>query len=175
MENTQKPGSKIMLHYGIILGVASILMSVVLFALGMHYDQDWKQGTFGIIITIAVIFLGIKKYKEFNEGYLTLGEAIKTGLGIALIGGIISVIYTLIFMNFIEPDFIDNLMTKAEETLLEQFPDFSDEQLEQAIAMQRKMASPLILSAFSLIGSLFFGLIISLVSGLILKKNKEQY
>ena len=175
MENTQKPSSKIALHYGIILGIASILVSVIFFALNMHYDQDWKQGTLGGLITIAIIFIGIKKYKEFNEGYLSVGDAIKTGLGIALIGGIISVIYSLIFMNFIEPDFIANMMEKVEQMTIEKYPNFTDEQIEQALAMQKKFMSPMIMTAMSLIVSLFFGLIISLISGLILKKTKEQY
>jgi len=175
MENEQKPNSKIALNYGILLGAASILVSVTLYALGMQYDQDWKQGTFGILVMIIVIFLGIKKYKELNGGFLTVGEAIKTGVGIALIGSIISLLYSFIFMNYIEPDFITNISAKAEQNMLENYPELTDEQIEQALSMTKKMTSPAIMTSIGLITSLIFGLIISSITGFILKKNKEQY
>ncbi len=174
MENQQKSTSKITLHYGIILGVVSILLSVILYALGMHYDQDWKQATFGFLIMATVIYLAIKKYKDFNDGYLTIGEAIKTGIGVAVVGSIISVVYSLIFMNFIEPDFIANVMEKAEVQMIEQNPNLTDDQVEQGLAFVEKLTSPLVISAISIMGGLFYGLIISLIIGLVLKKNKEE-
>jgi len=174
MDTEKKSSSKISLHYGIILGIVSVLISVVVYALGMQYDQDWKMGSIGIIAMIALIFLGIKKFKEFNDGYLTVGQALKTGIGIALIGGIISVIYSYIFMTFIEPDFMANTMAKAQETMMEQNPNMSDEQIEQATAMMNKFSGPAITSAFTLIGSLFFGFIIALISGFILKNDPNK-
>jgi len=174
MDTEKKSSSKISLHYGIILGIISVLISVVVYALGMQYDQDWKMGSIGIIAMIALIFLGIKKFKEFNDGYLTLGQALKTGIGIALIGGIISVIYTYVFMTIIEPDFMANTMVKAQEQMMEQNPNLTDEQVEQATAMMSKFSSPAITSAFALMGSLFFGFIIALVSGLIQKNTPNN-
>lgn len=174
MENQQKPTSKITLHFGVILGIISILISVIIYALGMQYDQDWKTGTIGIIAMVVIIFLGIKKLKEFNDGYLTLGQALKTGVGIALIGSIISVTYSLIFMNFIEPDFLENMLAKTEVQMIEKFPNFSDEQIDQQIDMMRKFSTPAISSAFGLIGNLFFGFVISLISGFIQKNEPNK-
>ncbi len=174
MENQQKSTNKTALHFGIILGIVSILISVIIYALGMQYDQDWKTGMIGFLAMAIIVFLGIKKYKEFNGGFLTLGEAIKTGIGIALIGGIISVIYSYVFMNFIEPDFIANTMAGAEEKMLERNPNLTDEQIEQALSISKKMMSPGIMSAIGILWSLFLGLIISLISGLILKKTEDQ-
>ncbi len=173
MENQQKSTNKTALHFGIILGIVSVLISVIIYALGMAYDQDWKTGMIGFIAMAIIIFLGIKKYKELNEGYITLGQAIKTGVGIALIGGIISVIYSYLFMNFIEPDFVVNTMAGAEEKMLERNPNLTDEQIEQALSISKKMMSPVIMSAIGIVWSLFLGLIISLVSGLILKKTED--
>jgi len=174
MEDQQKPTNKTALQFGIILGIVSILISVIIYALGMAYDQDWKTGMIGFLAMIIIIFLGIKKYKEFNGGFLTLGEALKTGITIALIGAIISVIYSYVFMNFIEPDFIANTMAGAEEKMLERNPNLTDEQIEQALSFSRKMMSPGIMSQIGLLWSVFLGFIISLISGLILKKTEDQ-
>lgn len=173
MEDQQKPTNKTAIQFGIILGIVSVLISVIIYALGMAYDQDWKTGMIGFLAMSIIIFLGIKKYKEFNDGFLTLGEAIKTGITIALIGGIISVVYSYLFMNFIEPDFVLNTMAGAEEKMLERNPNLTDEQIEQALSISKKMMSPGVMSAIGIVWSLFLGLIISLVSGLILKKTED--
>ncbi len=171
MENQPIPAKSVIINYGLYLGIASVLISVIVYALGMQYDQDWKMGSLGIIAMAVIIFLGIKKYKELNSGYLTIGQALKTGIGIALIGGIISVIYSFIFMNFIEPDFMANTMEKAEQQMIEKYPNLTDEQIETQIEMMQKFSTPAITSAFALIASLFIGFVISLISGFIQKKE----
>ena len=173
MEEQQKPTSKITLHYGVILGVVSILISVIIYAMGMQYDEDWKSWI-GIIAMAAIVFLGIKKFKEFNGGYLTIGQALKTGVGIALIGSIISLLYFFIFVSFIEPDFLANKMALGETKMLEMYPNLTDEQIEQQLEMQKKFATPAIMSAFALVFSLFFGFVFSLISGFIQKNEPNK-
>ena len=113
----------------------------------------------------------IKKVKELNGGFLSLSDALKTGLGIALISGLISVIYTYIFTTIIEPDFFINLAQIQEQKLID--AGMTDEQIETQLGLMAKMSGPMITSAFAIIGSLFFGFIISLIAGLIMKESKE--
>lgn len=174
MENQEITPKQIMLNYGLILGFASILINVVVYAAGKTYDQHWSVGIVSIIITVAVIILGIKKIKELNNGFLSLSEALKTGLGIALISGLIAVVYTLIFTNFIEPEFFARMMEVQQQKTLEAFPNFTDEQLEASMEMAKKMSGPVMTSAIAIIGSLFIGFIISLIGGLIMKKSDEE-
>jgi hypothetical protein len=139
-----------------------------------HQEQDLITRSTGLIAMIIIIFLGIKKFREFNNGYLKIGQALKTGIGIALIGAVISLIYTFIFLNYIEPNYMDELMEIQEQTMIENFPDFTDEQIETQMEMVRKFSTPAMTTAFALIISIFFGFIISLISGLILKKSDEE-
>ena len=174
MENQEITPKQIMLNYGLMLGFASILINVVLYAAGKTYDQHWSVGVVSIIITVAVITLGIKKIKDLNGGFLSLSEALKTGLGIALISGLIAVVYTLIFTNFIEPEFFARMMEVQQQKMLEAYPNFTDEQLEASMEMAKKMSGPVMTSAIAIIGSLFLGFIISLIGGLIMKKSDEE-
>lgn len=174
MENQTASPKQIILNYGVILATISILLNVIMYALGKHYEQDWKMGVIGFVIMAAVIFMGIKKFKEFNGNILSLGQALKTGMGIALIAGLIGVVYTLIFMNIIEPDFMDKMMEIQRQNMIENYPNLTDEQIDMQMEMGKKFANPWVSSAFQLIGSLFFGFIIALVSGLILKKEAAQ-
>jgi hypothetical protein len=175
MENQKSTSSKqVMLNYGLILGVVSVILSVAIYAMGKIYDQGFGVMAASFVIMAVIIFMGIKNFKEGNNNLLSLGEAIKIGLGIALVGAIISVLYNQIFINFIEPDFMENMMKVGQEKMLEQNPNMTDEQLEMAIGMQEKFSSPFIGAAMGIIGSLFFGFIISLIEGLILKRTEED-
>ena len=103
MTNQQQPAKNIMINYGLYLGLASILFHVILFALGKHLEQDWKVSVISLVISTVLIVLGIKKYKEVNNGILTFGQGLKTGIGIAMVSSVVYIVYTLIFMNFISP------------------------------------------------------------------------
>jgi len=174
MENQEITPKQIMLNYGLLLGFAAVLINVALYSMGKTYEPHWSVGVISIGVTVVIIILGIKKIKELNGGFLSLSEALKTGLGIALISGIISVVYMLIFSNFIEPEYFSRMMEVQQQKMLETYPNFTDEQLEASMEMAKKMSGPAISSAIAIIGSLFFGFIISLIGGLIMKKTDEE-
>lgn len=175
MENKPNLSKNVMLTYGLYLGLASILISVIYYVLGMAYENDWKKSVISIAVSGIIVFLGIKKIKEGSDGFLSMGQAIKTGLGISLVAAVISIVYTIIFMMFIEPEFVNNLAEVSRQKMYETNPELTEEQVEMSMGIVKKMSSPVMLSAFILIASLFFGLIISLISGLILKKQPSTY
>ena len=175
MENQKSTSAKqIMLNYGLFLGLASILIAVVNFAFGDAYKPHWSISIISGVASIIIIVLGFKKLKESNGNLLSLGEALKTGLGIALISGIIYVIYLYAFTNFIEPEYYTNLTKVQEATMIESYPNMTDEQLENALEMSKKFSGFGMISAITLIMSLFFGFIISLIAGLIMKRTEED-
>lgn len=174
MEEQKLHARKFIINYGILLGLISIVLSVIMYVMNMHMTQNWIAGLLGFIAMVIVIVLGINQYKKSNGSYLTLSQAIKIGVGIALIAGIMGAIYQLIFINFIEPDFIENMMEMQYNQMIEKNPNMSKEQLEMSIEMGKKFSSPWITSAISIIASLFFGLIISLFAGLVMKKENTH-
>lgn len=173
MENNKTSATQIMLNYGLILAFITILVAIANYAFGNVYDPHWSVSVLNAALTIIIIVFGLKKLKESNNGLLSLGQALKTGLGIALISGIVYVIYFYVFVNFIEAEYFINAAKVAEDKIITQYPNMSDEQLEAAVAMSQKMSSFGMISAIVLIMSLFFGFIISLIAGLIMKKTEE--
>jgi len=107
-----------------------------------------------------------------NEGFLSIGESLKTGLAIAAIAGVIGSIFTYIFVTFIEPDFVVNMLEATRIKMIDQNPEMTEEQMKMALGMTEKMMSPGILVAIGMIASLFFGFIVSLIAGLIMKQNR---
>ena len=173
-DQAQVSRKSIMLNYGLILGFVSIITALVNYVFGSIYEPHWSLMVASLAITTIIIVLGLKKVKEMNSGFLSVGEAIKIGLGISLISALIYVVYLLIFYNFIEPDFFKNMTQVQEQVILENYPNLTDEQLEAAKKNAAMFANTGVNLTVTIIVSLFFGLIISLISGLVMKKSKED-
>lgn len=174
MENQKNQTQQIIINNGLILGFVSVLYAILRYAMGKHLENDWTVSLISFILMLAVIGFGINQFKKTNEGFLTIGEGLKIGVGIALVGGIISVIYTFIFTNYIEPDFANQLLILQEQQILEKYPEFTDEQLESAANMTKKFTTPTAMALMGIMASLFFGLIVSLLVSLFMRKSKEN-
>ena len=173
MEDQQKPTKKIALNYGVYLGFASVLLSVILFATGQHLERNLLTNLLGIAIIAVFIILGIKQYKQSNNGFLTLGQGLKTGIGIALIGALISVVYTVIFAKFIEPTFIDQVVEMQRQQLLDN-PSMTDEMIERMEKGTRDYFY-IATTGMILIVNLFLGFVISLIASLAMQKKENEY
>ncbi len=171
MENQQPSIQKIALNYGVLLALLSIALQVISFVLDAHIDRPWWLSVLQMIISVGIIVMGLKAYREANAGYLTIGQALKTGVAISLIAGIIAVIFNYFFMHYIDPDFIQKTLDFSQEQMIKNNPNMSQKDIDMAMTMSAKFMSPLWMSAFALIGTLFFGFIIALIAGLIMKRN----
>ena len=171
MEN-QVSSKSTMLNYGLLLGVASIFINLVAYALGIHLDQDWRIGTLGFLAMIVIIVLGIRNFKSVNNNLITWGQSVKIGVGIAIVSSLLVIIYNLIFMNFIEPEFMNQMMEKqvvAWEEL-----NMTEEQIEASKSMMETFSSPGITSAIGIVAAAFFGFVISAIAGAIMKRTEED-
>jgi len=145
----------------------------MLYVLDMHYHDDTSTSLISYAFLIGIIVWGIIHFRKENNGYLTLSNALKTGLGIALISSI-TVIYIINLINFIDPEFIDKSMEFQKQKMLQENPEISIENVNKMIDMQKEFSGPFIIAGFIIIFNLFFGFIISLISGLMLKKSQPE-
>ena len=175
MEENQPKTGKFSRNYGIILGVLSIVFAFMLYVAGLQYEQSISLFIVNLSIMSGVIMFGIYKFREANGNLLTISEAIKVGIGISLIGAIIGIVYQMIFINLIEPDFMANMMEAQKMEMITQNPNMSQKEIDTAVSMMEKFSGPFLSAAIGLIGGLFLGLIISFIGGLILKKQESSY
>lgn len=172
MEN-QVNSKNIIINYGLILGGISIIMNLIMYATNNHLAPHWSISLIGFIALIALIVLGVKKFKESNNNYLTFGQALKVGVGIAIVSALLVSIYNYVFMTVIEPTYMDQVMELQSQTLIEQ--GYTDDQIEATQEMGKKLSGPFITSAFTIIGAAFLGFVISAITGAIMKKTEDQY
>jgi hypothetical protein len=171
MEN-QASSKNIIINYGIYYGVISILISLVAYATGTHLPPHWSIQVLNIATMIALIVMGIKKFKTDNGGFMSWGQAVKIGVGLSMISALITIAYNQLFINFIEPDFMQQLMTFQEQTWIDQ--GLTSDQIEGAKAITEKFSGPVISSAIGLVVAAFFSFIVSAIAGAVMKESAEE-
>ncbi|MBL7473124.1 DUF4199 domain-containing protein [Robertkochia sediminum] len=172
MEQKPKTG-KFALNYGIILGAISITFGLMLYFMDMHYQGGIAIGVVSVAITLAVIIAVMLGFKKANGGYMSFAEGLKLGVGTALIGGIIGILFNLILSNVIDPEMSAKAMQVAEAQFVEQ--GLNKEQIDANLEMAKKFQAPWIQAAFGLIGSIFLGFVLSLIPALVMKKTQSDY
>jgi len=160
------------LKYGLILGLISVLFSVVMYATGLLTNQMASsiQGVFSLIASFAVIFFAIKHHKDVKqEGYIFLSKGFLVGLITAIVSALISVIFVYILFTIIDPGLIDEILLMTEERLVNQ--GLSEDMIEQSMAMTKNFVSPAAQAGFGFMGGICCGSVLSLIAGLILQKQ----
>lgn len=171
MEN-QVSSKSIILNQGLYLGIVSILINVVVYAMGNHLQPHWSVSVISIIVMTAFIVMGMKQFKTGNGGFMSWSQAVKIGVGLTMISAVIVTIYNQIFMNFIEPDLMQQMAAVQEQAWID--AGLSSDQIDASKEMMEKFQSPLITSAIGLVASAFFGFIVSAIAGAIMKESAEE-
>lgn len=174
MENQKITTAKTALNFGLILGGISLVYSLMLFFLDMHFQGETATSLIGYALLIGLVLWAIMHFKKNNDGYISLSEALKTGVGTALISAIIVCIYTIVMIQYLDPEFLDKSIEYQKQKMLQENPEISVESVNKMFDMQKEFSGPFIISGFIIIFNLFFGFIISLIVGLIVKKSKPE-
>ena len=159
------------MSYGLYLALALTLFSVILYASGLILNN--KVGYFSIVLTIAGIVIAQTNYrnKELN-GVISYGEAVGFGTAIMLFAGIVTALYTLILYTFVDPGLIEQMKVVQEEAMLQK--GMTEDQIDATMSMTSKMMTPAWMAIMGLVGSVFIGTIISLVSSIFIKRQPNE-
>ncbi|WP_299526230.1 DUF4199 domain-containing protein [Winogradskyella sp.] len=168
MEHQKPTAGKFALNYGIILGVIMLAISVTMYVTGMALEGvQWPVFIYYVLFPIIIIY-GISQFKKTNANTLSLGDGLKVGLAIAIISALVYVVWIFVFNYAIDPEFTAQSMEVVREKMLEN-PNMTEEQVEQSIKWAEMFSSPSAASLGWTAMSLIFGLIYSLIGGLVMK------
>lgn len=175
METKTVNSKSIMLKNGLYLGLTSVALAIVFYVLGISFSLSWLSSILGFAAIVLFIVWGIKQFKTENQGFLTIGQALKIGVGIAVVSAIISVVYTFVFQTFIEPDFINQAFEAQREKMAENGMELQEEQLENMKEMMTQPSMQVLSYVGTILASAFFGLIISLIAGAVMQKKEQTF
>ncbi|WP_281987422.1 DUF4199 domain-containing protein [Aquimarina aggregata] len=176
MAETNISTKKVIVKYGLTMGVLWVIYGITRHF--SHYDEtigNWLFSTIEISIYISLIIYAIYSYKVLNGGFLGLSKAIKIGIGIALIGGIMTFVWNITLYKIIEPNMLNQILEIKREEMIASNPDKSQEQIVKSMEIAKKYSSPYLISLIMLASNLFLGFLISLLGGAIMQKQRNPF
>lgn len=158
--------------YGLLLALYSILVLVLIYVFNVQRD-NWVVAIFNAAVTITFFVVALKQFKKNNAGYISLTQALKVGLAVAVVSGFIVAVYSYLHYSFVYPEFSEMIYDEALLKMEEQ--NLPEAQRDKALEITSFTTSPLFFATMTLVSSLFFGFLISLITGLILKKENPAH
>jgi hypothetical protein len=169
------------IKYGLITGAISVIFllgSFTLFAWlkdknGWDIQASTIRGIGGLLsipIQAIGIYMAMQNYKQLT-GSLTYGQAIKTGLTVAVTIAVLLAIFSFIYCQFINPGYADYMVRDAQKAM-EAERGASQQDISQQSAQIAKEFSTGAQVMMSLVGQFVTGAIVSVIIGIFVKSKK---
>lgn len=155
--------------YGVVTALAMIIIGVILEVTKLSYKPGLKYVS--ILAFLIGIILNAQAFSKANAADITFGQAFSSCFKMTAIIAIIMFVWSFIVI-MIFPNMLEQSLEQAR-TEMANNPKLSEEQVDMAMNITRKYFKPL-LHAGALFGTLFMGLIFSLIAAAIAKKAPRQ-
>lgn len=169
MENQTSTTSSA-LKWGLLLGVALVVYSIVIYLTGQVGNQSLGYVSYAFIL--GGVILALRDYKGINAGFMSFGQGLGVGSMASAIAGLISGAFTFIYMKFIDTTLVDKIREQAVAEYEKQ--GIPPEQAEAAAGMMDMMLSPGAMFVLAILGTLFIGFVFSLIVSAIMKNSKPE-
>ncbi|SEL44970.1 Protein of unknown function [Aquimarina amphilecti] len=175
MKSKSIPIKKYILKYGVIFGIISVIFSLTTYLRGNYTNQGLFHLILLSFITIGSIMTGLLVFKSKNNNFISLLEALKIGVGISILGGILLTSWEVLLIHYIDPEIITQLEDAQIKKVAESSANFTQEEIEKKIKMTQRNTSAMSWILLGFIEDLIVGFLISLVSGLIIRKKRDPF
>ncbi len=165
---------KTILRYGLYSTITVGLLSLLIWSLVDIVDNTMGEviGYSSMVVSLLFVYFGIKHFRDReNNGVVGFGKALLIGLLISLMASLAFGLLDLVYVKYINPDF----MTDYYEGMLEQSASLPADEFEirkaELESEKQMFSNPFI--HFSIMSMMVFviGFIISLISAMILQRK----
>ena len=163
---------KFAMNYGAVLGLCLVAIAAVMWSFGIDKNGSLAPSILNNGLIIAGIVYTIIQFRDTeNSGVISYGDSLKLGTSVAFYSSVILAFYTFIFINYIEPNTLNEILVQAEQAILVSNPEISDEELDLALDITTKFVQPHWMLILGVLGGTFMGFIYSLVISIFTKKE----
>lgn len=168
---------KIVIIYGLIAGaIVSALMHLTMIKSDgqMNFDGGMLLGYLTMIIALAMIFFGVKVYRDKHMGgTITFGKAFVVGLYITIVASVVYCVNWEIMLNTSASGFMDQYTTYYIEKMEAEGASVTEieEMREEMASMSEMYKNPVARFGMTFLEIFPVGLVISLISAALLKKG----
>ena len=153
---------------GIVLGLISIVYTLVLYFLDMTFNKS--LGYIFMVVQIGILFYMLKSYRDtYLHGYMTYGQSLGAGVVIILYSTILTTIFSYILYKFIDTGLTAKLLAITEEGMVKR--GTPQAQIDAGMAMSKKMLTPEFMLITGFLGSMFFGTVVALLVSIFTRKE----
>ena len=170
----EKSSKKLASNFGLYLGLALILITVLVYAFDISLMTEWYLIATNFILVVALGSMAVKNAKTVSSTLFTFKNAFSTYFLTIVIGLFIATIFSLILFNVIDPQAAETLKEITMEKQAEMFEHFgmSEAQINEAmVEMEKQETFSLKNLGISFASQLVFFSIIGLIIALIFREK----
>jgi len=171
MEQSSK---KLATGYGIYLGIALILITVLIYAFDISLMTEWYLIVVNLILILVLGTMAVKKTKAASTSLFTFKNAFSAYFLTIVIGLFMATIFSLILFNLIDPGAAETLKELTMEKQAAMFENFgmTEAQINEAmVEMQKQETFSIKNVAISFASQLVVFSIIGLIIALIFREK----
>jgi len=157
-------------RFGILGGLLTIIWGLVVH-FAQLYTQQWPIFIDIFLIVLTTVLSCVYYKKNEGQGFLTFTQGMKSGLQTIFIFVLITLIWTVVYSKLINPDLVNMIKNNAVTKMEAQ--NAPDDQINMTVQMIEKYYL-LVSGVFITLLYLFLGLIVSLITSAIIKKEKPM-
>lgn len=160
------------LKWGLLAGIISIVFSLYGY-ITESFGNIFLALAVSLIISITILVLAMRDYRKSNGGYMTYMQGLILGIVTMVIASLISGLFTMLYVQFIDPTIPEKMVDAALEQMIMLGVDDSviEEQRETIMAEN----TPVNQLWGALKNGLFGGLILSLIISAIMKRSRPEF
>jgi formate/nitrite transporter FocA (FNT family) len=158
------------LSYGLFLGIALVLVSVIFYATGNTFDNLSQWMSYAVMI--AGVVMAQLQFRKSQNNIMTYGQALGTGVLTMLFASVITSFFTYLLYAVIDPSLQEQLKLSIEEQIVKQ-GKVPDDQIELYVDMASRFQNPAIMFFIGIFGGAFIGLIISLMTSIVTQRKSS--
>lgn len=171
MEKQSHSVTKEAMNYGLYMGLALVLNSVVFYVMGKPFSEGTVYLSYAIVI--GCLCWGIWSFREYSGDLgLPYGRALGFGTLLSLFASLIVAFYTFVLYKIVDPGLIDKLLIFIEENLIK--VGRPEDQVEMVVGMYKKVLSPLTYSIGQVFNLTFLGFIFSLIVAIFFRRKASN-
>ena len=160
------------MNYGAVLGLILILIALLSWVLGVDEQESMVPSIINNIVIIGFLYYSILQFRDkMNNGFISYSESLRLGTTVAFFSSVIMAFYTFIYISYLNPDMLANIIYMTEQAVLESNPEISEEELDLALEMTGNFTQPHWLMIMGVLSGTFMGFFYSAIISFFVKNN----
>ncbi len=171
MERRSHSVTKEAMNFGLYMGIALVLNSVVFYVMGKPFSTGMAYLSY--LIIILCLCWALWTFREVSgDAGLPYSRALGFGTLLTFFASLIMAFYTFVLFKIVDPGLIDKLIIFIEEELTK--AGRPENQVDTVMTMYKKVLTPLTYSIGQIFNLTILGFIFSLIISIFFKKQPSD-